>query len=314
MAEVTTLQGSKGHLVLANESAWGTVHGSPAYVHVPVTDYGVKFAPVNRQGRPAIGLRQAKQNRNVKGMVQGTVNSPLYGWQTAGLGMSLAEYLMTWAFANPESLVLPSKYAEWAVGPNVANKRHLGLRVNQATLSGSEDQGITLALDLMGQDEILFATAQTLPANRNRLIEFEFEDCTFSIDGTPVPIGSFQWQIQNALTAHYWNSRRPSSLPPGDRVETFSVTPPKQTNAWQEALKENLADESVGVLTLKGLHNGTGTVDTEWNQVVITFPLLSLVNVDEQGGRGTLMEPLSWVCLKPDTADNASAMVWTDEE
>lgn len=314
MAEVTTLLGAKGHLVLVDESTWATVPGSPAYVHVPVTDYGVKYVPVNRQGRPAIGLRQAKQNRNVKGMVQGTLNTPLYGWQTAGLGKSLAEYLMSWGFGQHETLALPSKYAEWAIGPNVANKRHLGLKVNQATLSGSEDQGISLALDLMGKDEALFATAQTLPNDRNKLIEFEFEDCVLTIGGTPVPIGSFQWQVQNGLTAHYWNSRRPQALPPADRVETFTITPPKQTNAWQEALREDLPDEVEGILTLKGLHNGTGTVATDWNQVVITFPLLSLVNVDEQGGRGTLTEPISWVCLKPDTSANASTMVWTDEE
>ena len=315
MTEVSTILGAKGYLSLVDESVWGTLPGSPTYVHVPVSDYGVKFAPVNRQGNPFLGLRQRKQNRNVKGMIQGGCNLPLFGWVPAGLsGKSLAQHVLEWAFANHEALVLPSKTAEWAIGPNVANKRHLGLRVNQATLSGGEDQGITLALDLQGKDEELFPTAQTLPTSRNKLLEFEFEDCTFTIGGTPVPIGAFQWQVQNNLAPNYWNARRLQSLAPGDRVETFTITPPKQTNAWQEAIKQNLPDEVVGVLTLKGLHNGTGAVDTDWNQCVITFPLLSLVSVDEQGGRGILTEPLSWVCLKPDTSSHASTMVWTDEE
>lgn len=313
MTEVTTLLGAKSYLALVDESTWNTFPGSPTYVHCPVNDYGLKFVPVTRQGQSFIGLRQRKQNRLIKGSVAGTVTTPLYGWRPGALGMSLAQFEMDWGFGNHEATALPSKSAEWAIGPNVANKRHTGLRVNQATLTGSEDQGILLALDLLGADEVAVETAQTLPDVRNKLIEFEFEDVTFKIDTVAVPIGAFQWQVQNNLKGFYWNGRRFQALRPGDRIETFTVTPPKQTNAWQTALRANLPDEVVGQLTLKGLHNGTGTALTDWNQVVIDFPLLSLTGVDEQGGRDILTEPITWAVLKPDTTANASAMTWSDE-
>lgn len=313
MTEVVTILGAKSYLSLVDESTWNTFPGSPTYVHCPVNDYGAKFVPVTRQGLSFVGLRQRKQNRFVKGSVAGSLTTPLYGWVPSGISTSLAEHLMQWGFGNHEATTLPSKSAEWAIGPNIANKRHTGLRVNQATLSGSEDQGILLALDLMGADEAAVATAQTLPDDRNKLIEFEFEDAVFKIDTVAVPIGSFQWQVQNNLKGFYWNGRRFQALRPGDRIETFTITPPKQTNAWQSALRADLPDEVVGELTLKGLHNGTGTVDTEWNQVVIDFPLLSLTGVDEQGGRDILTEPITWAVLKPDTTDNGSAMTWSDE-
>lgn len=313
MSEVITILGAKSYLALVDESVWNEFPGAPVYVHCPVNDYGPKFVPVTRQGQSFIGLRQRKQNRFVKGSVAGTVTTPLYGWRPGALGTSLAQHLMDWGFGNHEATNLPSKSADWAIGPNIANRRHTGLRVNQGTLTGSEDQGILLALDLMGADELPLAAAQALPDTRNKLIEFEFEDCVFKIDDTPVPIGAFQWQVQNNLNGFYWNAKRFQALRPGDRIETFTITPPKQTNAWQTALRANLPDEVVGELTLKGLHNGTGTALTDWNQVVIDFPRLSLTGVDEQGGRDILTEPITWAVLKPDTAANGSAMTWSDE-
>ena len=60
--------GAKRYLVMGTESSWGTLPGTPYYVHVPVDDYTVKFAPVNRQNNPFSGLLQRKHSRNIKGM------------------------------------------------------------------------------------------------------------------------------------------------------------------------------------------------------------------------------------------------------
>lgn len=309
--------GAKKYLVLANESTWGTTPGSPDYVHLPVTDYNVRFRPQNRQANPYAGIYQRKHSRNFRGMPSGQLNTPLYGWVLTPPATSIAEYLLTWAFANHETADLPSKLAEWAEGPNVANKRHNGLRVNSATLQGSDDSGVVeLQLDLMGKSEVgqsTVSSAQTLPADRNKLVDMEFADCTFQLAGSAVSVKSFSLQVQHGLKAEYLNSYTPSLLVKSQRVVTLSMVLIKNSDTYDAFRRATSQTEFTGQIVVKGLHNGTGGEETNWTVGTIDFPRLSLTDVDEQGGKEDLStQTLNMAVLKPDTSSNDLAIAWSE--
>lgn len=326
ITENNLILGATKYLTMYDESTWGVRPASPTYFHIPVTDYNVKFTPVNRQANPYIGEYQRMHNQNYKGMPSGTMVLPLYGFHLPSMGKSIAQYILDWAFGDYELIALTSKGAEWAEGPNVANKRHHGLRVNSATLSGSEDTGfIGVSLELQGQSEDgedILVTAQTLPANRFKLVDFEYcgsaanADTTFFLgaDGTePIYPKSFQIQIQNGLKAEYLNSFNPSLLPKTQRVVTMQVVLPKNSDTYDAFRRLPNATELVGQFLLKGLHMGTGTNGTNWSQAQIDMPRCSYVNHTDQGGIADLaFQPLDFVLLKPQTSSNDITFTWTD--
>lgn len=318
MTDPTNILGAKKYCMLVDESAWGTFPGMPTYYHLPVQDYGVRFNPVNRQAKRFVGLMQPKHNRNYKGMPQGALQCGLHGYYNAGLDKSLAQLMLEWAFASHESKTPQSKSIE-AYEENLANKRHTGLRVNSATLQGSEDSGVLeLNLDLQGKAEFgddVVTASQALPTDLNRIIDFEFPDIVFELGESEIPIGGFSWQVQTGLKVKYLNGRTPYWIQKTQHIETLTITPPKSSDTW-DAFRREVVDmvETEGVLTIKGLHMGTGDADTNWNQCVIEWPRLSLVTVAEEGGMEDLaMQPLTFLCAKPDTSDNCSTMTWSDE-
>ena len=309
-ADISVISTEKSHAVFVNEATWATVPGSPTYVHIPVTSCNVRFKPTRKTAQARTGLYQRHHGRNGKGHPTGNIVCPLYGWIPAGAGMSAAQYMLEWGSLDHESVFPRSKILEWAVGTNIANRRHLGLRVNSMTLSGG-DGGITLTLELIGQSSAGFATAQTLPSDREKLVEFLFEDAVFTLDGDVTPIGSFEWKIARGLQPQYWNNNNPQSLPKTSWVETLSVTPPKQSAAWEDLRDALGMTEVAASLVLKGLHNGTGSAG-DWTVLTQTFPRLSLIDVDSQESNGIYSEPLSFDVLKPDTADLSSTSAWTE--
>lgn len=315
--------GAKRYLVMGTESSWGTLPGTPYYVHVPVDDYTVKLAPVNRQNNPFSGLLQRMHSRNIKGMPAGNIPVMLYGFHPTNLtgangnpNQSLAEWLMTWAFANHETLDLPSKFAEWYRGPNVANCRHLGLRVDQVTLAGSEDSPITMQIGVQGKTEVgdsVVTSAQALVDDRDRLVEFLFENSVLELNGSEIPIGGFSRQLQRGLKAKYYNSTAPQVLRATQYVETLSITKPKDDDAWADVIRSlDPEDAHTATLTLKGLHMGTGG-SGDYAQAEIVWPLMSLVTHEMQGGRDDLEDDvLNFVCLKPDTSSNTHTTTWSE--
>jgi hypothetical protein len=314
---MTTILGATKYLFLADEATWGVEPASPDYVPLPVTEYNVRFRPQNRQSNPYTGLYQRKHSKNFRGMPSGQLNTPLYGWKLTPPGVSLAEYLLTWAFGNHESTELPSKLAEWAEGPNVANKRHLGLRVNSATLQGNDDSGvIELSLDLMGQSEQgnnVMTTAQTLPTDRHKLVDMEFADTTFQLAGVTVQAKSFSMQVQHGLKAEYLNSFTPTLLVKSQRVVTLSMVLVKNSDTYDAFRRAATATEFTGQIAIKGLHNGTGGVGTNWTVGTLTLPRLALLDVDDQGGKEDIStQTLNMVVLKPDTASNDLSIAWTE--
>lgn len=318
----------KNGLHLYDESAWGTTPGTPTYVHVPHTGYGVQLRNERRTPAMYTGLRQQKGGRTFRGMPSGQLALPLFAWRPTGLTVSLAQWLLDWGFADAggtlhETLTLPSKGAEYSEGPNIANKRHTGLRVGTTTLSGGDGGPVAVTLDLMGKDEVGGFTAQAIPADQEELTEFEFTDATFQIDNgaggalVTLPIESFQLTVANNLVSQYVGSRRPTLIVPGARVTTFQVTPKKDDDTWdgrRRTITNAGAEPSyVAKLTLMGLHKGTGTALTNWTRVVIDLPMLKYVSHDDQRGRDEVPGlPLQFEAKKPDSLLNDVAVTWTD--
>jgi hypothetical protein len=322
MTEPTTLLNSKKYLALVNESEWNVFPGSPTYYHLPVDSYGVLFQPKSREGKRMVGLLQPKHLRSgVSGNVAGTLVCGLHGYKPTGVptGKSLAQLMLEWGCADHESQTPPSKSAEWYEGPNVSNKRHTGLRVNQSTLVGNDDSGVfQLSLDLMGAREFgdsVVTSAQTLPNDREKLVDFEFPDHVFNLGGSAQRIGSISWQVQTGLQMKLVGGRYPYFIKKTFHREILTIGPVKEDDTWDDFRREVEAMvETDADLTIKGFHNGTGDVDTDYAQCVIDWPRLGLLSVSEEGGAEDIaMQPLSFLALKPDDSTNCSSMTWSDE-
>ncbi len=307
MSESNTLTGNESFLTLVNESSWGDYPGSPTLIHCPCDVYDVEMVNEVRNANPFTGFRQRQHGRAFRGMPSGNLNAPLYAWRQSGQTISLAEYLLVWAFGSPEAKHRSSKSANWYEGLNVSNQRHRGLRVNQATLAGQEGGDIMLQLALMGKDQDGNATvgnAPAVPYDRKKLIAFEFgPDVTLSVDGEEVLFGGFSLQTQHALAVEYLNSRRPSSLKAGDTTNTVTLNPPKSSNKWDEMIRDMDLEvenrEVPVVLTLQGLHMGTGAVDTSWTEIEISLGRCMLRGAKTARSRGLLQQPLEFDIYKP---------------
>lgn len=312
--------GSKSYLQLITESTWGvnpdTLSGSGSgaagTVHLPVDEYSVRFRPENRQANPFLGIYQRKHSKNFRGLLQGSLRCPLYGWNPGGTGgVSLAEWLMNWAFESHESNDLPSKSAYWIEGPDTANVEHNGLRVNQATLQGSDDSGIIeIQLDLMGKNEDTLGNSQAPPNDREKCVEFEFQDASFQLAGSAVSVKSFSLQLNRALQAHYLNSYSPTHLFPGDYAMTLQLVIVKNAATYDAIRRAETTDERTGRITLQGLHNGT--LGSTYAQVQIDFDRLHTMDVDDDRARQNLnFQTLNFVVLKPDTSNNGFRTTWS---
>lgn len=313
MAEPNVLIGAQRFLRLAVESSWATLPGSPVWVDALCDDYTVRFKPKNLAAQPRGGLMQRKYSRNVSGHPSGNFVSSLYGWKPTGLATSLAQAMLEWGFLDHESKAPRSKSAQWVNTSHDDDKQHSGLRVNQATLAGSE-AGIKLTLEVIGKEElILSGQSSTPPVDRHKAVDFLWEDCSFTLDGEVMPFSSFQWSVQRSVAPIYQNSKSPTACPKAGWVETFSVTPLKSDNSWDVIRNDLAMTELAGELVLKGLHNGTGTGGTDFTVCTVAFPRLSFVDSDESGGVGVLENPLTWNVLKPDSLSLSSTMTWTEE-
>lgn len=310
------IHSSLSHLVLSSESVWGTTDAVPVWVHMPVFDYGVRFRPERRNAQPHVGLRQRKHGKPVKGMPSGPLQAALYGEVDTGTTESLAQYLLDWAFLNPENiLTLPSKSAQWAEGPGVADKDHKGLRVNTATLSGSDQSGIIeLALDLMGKsDANLSGGMESLPDDRNKLHEFEMIESTFTLAGSGVKVSQFQYQAANNLEVNYLGQSEPELITGGPRVDTLSMTLVKNSNTYDAYRRSTDMNEFTAELKLRGLHNGTGAAG-DFTVATITFNRLQYADhEDERSFENLTKSPLQFDVLKPDDSNPAVSIAYSEE-
>jgi tail tube protein len=307
-ADIPVMIGEQRFLQLCSETTWGTVPTSPVWIDVPVNDYTVRYKPKRRNGQARVGQYQRRYGANVSGHPSGNLVTPLYGFQQTGFTGSLAQMMLEWGFLDQENKFPRSKCAQWEYENHEDDKGQVGLRVNQITLAGSES-GIVLTLELIGQSSSNITGSASPPNSRNKLVEFLFEDSTFSLGGNPMTYSAFQWSCQRNLDVIYLNSNSPTGMPKTAWTETFSVTPVKADDTYDIARDALGMPEYVGSLVLKGLHNGT--MSNTWAVGTVAFPRLSLIDSDENGGTSTIMNPLTFDILKPDTSSNGSTMTWT---
>jgi hypothetical protein len=327
MTETCPILGAKSYLTLADETDWGVKPASPTYYYCPVTNYGVRLQTEKRRSKTYCGVRQGRHGQVFRASLAGQITAPFFGWipTGAGVGYPLARKLLDWGFGTPESICPASKLAEWAEGPDTTNKRHLGLRVNQATLSGTADSGeITIALDLLGRSEEQFTTAQTLPDDQESLIEADFADVLFELDlnndgsYAVVQIAQFQWQFGRGAKVRFQSGtlgesgRIPSQLnASGDLTETFNFTMDKADDTWDDIARQIQSTEFAARLTIYASHNSTGATGTH-TKLVIAFPRLSWNESPDAGGMGELSTTITADVLKPNSSTAARTLTWSE--
>jgi len=309
------------YLTIADEATWATLPGSPSYYHLPVFNYNVRYVANARQANPFIGTFSPKHNRLVTGHVAGTMQTALYGWIPSGQTVSLAQKMVDWGFASFSGACGPSKLAEWTVSGDVDNKRHLGLRVDSAVLKGSDSQQyVDMTLSLEGKSETVPGSAQAIPDDINKLVEFEFHDTSFYIgadSGTLVntPIQAFGLQRQTGLKPYWLNSLLPTYLSRSRNMINMSVVPLKTANTYDGYIRALGETDLYGRLVLKGLHNGTGTSGTNYTVITIDLPRMSLLakNDSDDDVNGVTFETLNFMCLKPDSSTAQISITYSEE-
>ena len=307
------IHGVKSYLVLFAESTWGTTPGTPVYYQIPVDSYTVKMNRDRRNATPFVGLMQRKHGKSFRGMPAGQLVANLHGFKPNSNTLTIMQYLIDWAMSEPETVEKISKGADWAEGPDVANVRHNGLRVNGWTIEGSADSGtVTITLDLMGKTESALVTAQTLPADRELCVQMEFSDCTFALGGVAQSLRSFRWQGQNNLQATYLNATSPSHLSAGQLVETLSFTLMKTGDTYSAYNRAFSEVEMTGQIVLKASHNGTGSTGN-FTLLTVDFNRLSFISPDDTRNLTSLMEQtLSFDVLKPDSSSAAKTLTYSE--
>lgn len=312
---MTTWVGEKSYLVMSAEGTWGTKSGSPVYVYHPVNSYTPKMRWEKKMARPFAGVMQPKNGQKTRGKVSGQIATSLYGWKPgSGITTSLAEYIMAWCLGlNDQDRV--SKTCEWARGPNVSNKRHLGMRVTGWTLSGSGD-AVNLSIDVTGKDEVgqdTFTTAQSVPNDQEGVLEMIFPGSTLTLGGTSYGFRSFELAVKYAMAEEYNASTRLSILrSSGVESATFKCQTENVDDGWQDYNRDSAELETEVVLAIQGLHNGTGTGGTDYTVGTFTLPRAQLIDPGEDDSRQIPYNELSFNLLKPDTSSDLLSLAWSE--
>lgn len=310
---MSNIVGRKSYLTLVSEASWGTFNGSPTYLHTPCNSWGVKFNPENRQATPMVGVMQKRHSRLFRGRPEGPAVFELYGWIPTG-STSLMQILLDWAFANPETTGRASYSAQWAQGPDVANRQQVGLRVNSATLEGSEQNvAWTMNYNLIGKDDTNLTTAQSIPNDREKLAEALFQDSTFTFGGSAIALSSFRLERNYNLQVHYNNSNRPSLiLETGPVMTTLNIQFQKTANTYDAVNRLLGMNEYAVEAVIQGLHNGTGTGGTDYTVATLTLPRCSFVSTEDADVEQILYQGMTLEVLKPDTSSNCLSIAYTE--
>lgn len=322
---MTCIIGAESYTFAVDEVEWGQYPGASGTggagtnYFVPVTSYGVRLEPLTRMPQPYCGLHQRKRGPQRYGYnIAGQIVMPVFGYKPSGISVSLAEKMLAWGFgaSELEAEEPASKSFEWAEGPNTANKRHTGLRVNTATLTGSADSGdIQLTLDVIGKEEYSLAAAASLPNDMELLADMQFTDCTFTIAGSTVQASGFTHTVNRNLQPLRQNAPTITALCAGVRDETMQFIIQKTDKTWDDYLRRtgsNADVEVTGQFTIQGLHNGTGTGGTNYTKLTRAFTRLRFIGAEQSGDFGIQMQALNFQVLKPDSSSASYTDTWSE--
>lgn len=314
--------GTESYLHLNDETNWGqsSVGSGSGTASTPffigVVSYGVRTTRLTRMPQVYVGLHQRKRGPQVYGGdVAGQLVTPLYGYIPTGQTLAIARKMLDWAYGDYELEEPASKTAQWTEGPNLANKRHTGLRVNQATLTGQADSGdLQLSLDLIGKEEMGYPTGTAIPDDLEKLVDMQFTDCTFTLEGTTVQAQAFTHTLNRNLQPQRLNDFWITGLCGGVRDETLQIVIPKTDATWdvRNRLSGATADvEVTGQYTIQGLHNGTGS-SGNYTKLARAFSRLRFISQEQSGDFGIQYQALTFQVLKPDSSSNAYADTWSE--
>jgi len=137
--------------------------------------------------------------------VKGVVNvQPSYANANALLALCFDETTGTFTPAdNPESIDI-----DVVVDRGVDVYTYADAWLNMLTISGAENEPLSWAMDIMGQDEADSGTVAALTVPDRML----FSDLTFSINANQYFITSFSWAFSYDLTERFHNSITRSSV------------------------------------------------------------------------------------------------------
>lgn len=290
--------------VLQSESAWGTV-GSDPDRYIPLASFGLKAEVETRNAKTHCGVLQPRHAEKVRRAIKGPIACPLYGYHAPTAAQSFAQYLIEWAFSSPEAAQRTSKSLHWV--DDVSASRFTGLRVDEATLTGDAN-GITVSLGLVGKTELASALSTTLPNARGKLLEFLFPDVALVFDGSPLPIESFAWSIRHGLSLKH-NGYTPSSLRATGGSQTLTIKPLKVGSMFVVLQRLQAMSIKTATLTMTGNHGGTASNTSA--RCVLAFNRLALVtNEDSPAIDSYNWEPLTFACLKPNSATVSVGQTW----
>jgi len=135
-------------------------------------------------------------------------------------------------------------------------------QVSRAVFSGTRDQPISLAMDIVGKEQAIEASwdanipAIAVLANSDPYI---FHDLSLLADGeSAIPVNSFTLTIDNVLDVQFRNSQPASAITPQDRIITLSVPVPFNSTTYSGLYA---GAETTSTLTL---NNGTFQCDFEF--------------------------------------------------
>lgn len=301
------------YAVIYPETVWGTRPVSPTRTPIPVTQCGLKFAAETRKHNLYTGVLPRKHSTNFRGMVAGPFNAPLFGWVKNA--KPLARWLIEWGMPATNAVDLPSYGVQWHSGDaDEASNQYNGCRVNDMTISGSEDSGfVDAALNLMGKSDEALATGDILavPDDMEKLVDFSFKDVTFTLDSVATLCASFSIKQTNGLKPKYLNSATPSRLYRTSRIIEVNLVPLRLDDTWDIICRALGMSEHTLTVAMSGPHNGTGTGGTTNTTVSFAFPRLSYQNHAPTGGREDILtDGLNFEALKPDTVSDIMAVTW----
>lgn len=306
--------GSLSSVTCHVEGTWGTRPGSPAYFYLPVENFGIKTNNQLRSNQPYMGGRFVKHRQAFNGYPSGSIGGPLCGWYDSDLSTSLAEEIFKMAYAAVSGNESRSWGIDWAQGPDTANKSFRGMRCDQFTVTGSAQSGrVEWSMNMVGKDEATLSTAQSVPNDLEKLLDFAFPDMTLSIESSAIKISQFTLTRSLNQKVKFLNGYAPNCIKVGNIVDTLTVQFLKNASTYDAVVRAMASAGTMSTydvdIVLLGNHNGTGTNTN--TRLALDLPRCSLDDANDVISPDDVFEQgLTFQVLKPDSSTAAVTATW----